>query len=90
MQVEHDLERGRFFIPLGSDEAFLTYRREGDTLDFTHVFVPPAERGKSYAGRIVFAAFEYAKEENLRVIPTCPFISENFLPRFPQYQSLIK
>ena len=90
MAVAHDPERGRFFIRLGNEEAFLAYRQIGDALDFAHVFVPPAERGKSHAGRILIAAFEYAKAENLRVIPTCPYVSGTFLPRFPKYQPLVK
>lgn len=89
MTVEHDPKRDRFFIQLDEEEAFLSYQRKGDVLDLVHVFVPPAHRGKSFAGRIVIEAFEYAKRENCRVIPTCPFIAHKFLPRFPKYQSLV-
>jgi uncharacterized protein len=90
MEIEHDPDRGRFFIRLGDEEAFLSYRREGDLLDFGHVFVPPAHRGKSHAGKILIAGFEFARSEGCKVIPTCPYIAHEFLPRFPQYQDLVK
>jgi uncharacterized protein len=89
MNVEHDPEKGRFFIRLDGEEAYLVYTKRGSLLDFSYVFVPPAHRGKSHAGRLLIEGFEYAKREGFGVIPTCPFIAHEFLPRFPQYRELV-
>lgn len=90
MNVEHDSARGRFFIRLDGDEAYLQYSRHDNLLEFSYVFVPPAHRGKSHAGRILIEGFEYARRERCHVRPTCPYIAHQFLPRFPKYQDLVK
>ena len=92
MSIIHDKARGRFVLPLAAegDEAVLRYDREEGVLDLYHVFVPPQHRSRGHAGRLVIAAFDYAREQGLKVRPTCPFISGDFLPRFPQYQDLVE
>ena len=89
MKVEHDTEHHRFVVDLNPYEAFLLYAPKGKTLDFYHIYVPEPHRNRGLAGKILMAAFEYAQKEGVSVIPTCPFIRDDFLPRFPQYQSLI-
>jgi hypothetical protein len=76
-------------IDLNPYEATLLYARKGNTLDFYHVYVPDPYRNRGVAGKILIAAFEYAQKEGLKVIPTCPFIRGDFLPRFPRYQPLV-
>ena len=88
--VQHDLKAQRFYagLPDGS-EAELQYRQEGKTLDFFHTYVPEAFRTEGIAEQVVQAGFEYAKREELRVIPSCPYISRGFLPRHPEFQDLV-
>jgi len=90
MNVEHDPSRGRFLLRLEGGEAYLQYTRRGDEMEFSYVFVPPAHRGQSHAGRILITGFEFAKKEGCTVRPTCPYIAHEFLPRFPQYQELVR
>ena len=90
MDVLHDPHAHRFYVKLGQYEAALSYARRDNVLDFYHVYVPESHRGRGLAGRICKAAFEYARAEGLKVVPTCPFISGEFLPRFPQYQDLVE
>lgn len=90
MRIEHDPKSQRFYIPLGAYEASLMYARQGKTLDFYHIYVPDPFRNRGIAGKILIAAFEYAAQAGCRVIPTCPFIAGDFLPRFPKYQILIE
>ena len=90
-EVLHDEAGHRFYIPLeGGGEALLQYRRQADTLDFYHTYVPEESREKGLAEKVVEAGFLYAKEQGLKVIPTCPYISGAFLPRRPQYLSLVQ
>lgn len=88
-RIEHDPDQGVFFAEMGGERAVLRYSREGDTIDMTSVFVPPAFRGRGMGARLAKTAFEYAKAENCRVIPTCPFIRGDFLDRFPEYRTIL-
>lgn len=88
-KIEHDPKEGLFFAEMDGAKAALRYTREGDVIDMTSVFVPPEFRGRGMGARLTKAAFEYAKAENCRVIPTCPFIRNDFLGRFPEYRELL-
>ena len=90
MDVIHDPQGHRFYIKLGQYEAALLYARRDNVLDFYHVYVPEPYRKRGLAGRILIAAFDYARAEGLSVVPSCPFVSGDFLPRFPQYQDLVQ
>lgn len=83
--VQHDPTRHCFFIPLAGEEAILEYRQEGKTLDFYHTYVPMDERHKGLAERLVEAGFLYAKAHQMKVIPTCPYVSRAFLKRRPEF-----
>lgn len=88
--VNHDEERGGFFADLDGREASLTYRPHGENvLDFRSTFVPPRDRGHGIGERLVLAGLEYARENSLKVVPTCPFVSR-VVKRHPEYQSLIE
>jgi predicted GNAT family acetyltransferase len=87
--VRHDREMTTFTIELDGAEAVLMYRRVGeDTLDFIETFVPPQHRGRGVAASLAHTAFEYARENGYRVIPTCPYIG-TYLKRHPEYRDLV-
>ena len=89
MRVLHDETKQQFSIKLGEYEAVLLYGKKGNVLDYYHIYVPDPFRKKGIAGKILIEAFEYAKKNSYQVVPSCPFIAGDFLPRFPQYQNLI-
>lgn len=66
--------------------AFLEYEIDEKlkTLDICHTFTVRAHRGKGYASRLATAAFQFARERGLRVIPSCTYISDTYLPRMRQ------
>lgn len=90
MKVEHDKGRQKFRVKAGEYEASLMYAQKGRVLDFYHIYVPEPFRNRGIAGKILIAAFDYAEKEGFSVVPTCPFIRHDFLPRFPRYQKLVK
>lgn len=53
-----------------------------------HTEVPAALRGRGIATELAQAAFEYAKDNNLRVDVICPS-ALNFLSNHPEYKSLV-
>ena len=89
--VQHDLKAQRFYAVLPDrSEAELQYRQEGKVLDFFHTYVPEAFRTEGIAEQVVQAGFEYAKQEGLRVIPSCPYVSRGFLRRHPEFQDFVE
>ncbi len=88
-EVWHDESGCRFYLRLESgEEASLLYRQKGDALDFFQTYVPPHAREKGLAEKIVEAGFRYAKSKNLRVIPSCLYVSKTFLNRRQEFLPL--
>ncbi len=90
MKIEHDEKKHKFWVKLGSYEAALMYAEKGKVLDFYHIYVPDPFRNRGVAGKILIEAFEYAKKQGCQVVPSCPFIAHDFLPRFPEYQAVTR
>ncbi len=88
MKIEHDPGQKLFWTDLGVYRAVLLYARQGKALDFYHIYVPDPYRNRGITAKLLIAAFEYASKEGCRVVPSCPFIAKDFLPRFAAYQSL--
>ncbi len=88
MKIRHDHERHQFVGELGSYHAVLMYAERDGVLDFYHVYIPDPFRKRGLAGALLKRAFEYARLEQLQVVPTCPFIAGDFLSRFPEYREL--
>ena len=89
VEVRHDATRRRFVAVVDGQEAYLEYSQEGTVLDFTHTFVPPPLRGRGLAERVVRTGFEYARQQGMTVLPSCPYISGAFLRRYPEWQVVV-
>ena len=75
--VQHDATARRFSIALPEGMAYLAYAPAGEgTIDLQHTIVPPEAQGHGIASALALAAFEHARANGLRVIPSCPFVSE--------------
>lgn len=90
LQVEHDPAGSRFCVKLEGYEACLMYRLHGKAIDLYHTYVPEVFRGRGIAEKLCKAAFEYAKAQQLAVIPSCSYISGAYLKRHPEYEPLTK
>ena len=87
MEINH--EPGKFSVREAGGEAVLLYRQDGDTIDLYHTFTPEKLRGKGIAAKLTQAAFEYAKENDLTVVPTCPY-EQKFLKDHEEWKSVVK
>ena len=85
--VSHDGVAKRFFGKTSrGDEFFLEYDiYEEKILDAHHTFVPSSGRGQGLAEKLTIACFEFAKNKQLLVQPSCSYISNTFLKRYPKY-----
>ena len=90
MNTVHDSKKQEFRIDLGSYHAMLLYARHEKIIDFYHIYVPDPFRNQGIAGKLLIYAFEYAKKEGFQVVPSCPFIADDFLKRFPKYQEIVR
>jgi uncharacterized protein len=89
MKIEHDQAAGRFVAPVDGGEAYLAYERRGaGTLDFQHTIVPPEARGQGVGEALVVAAFDYARTNGQRVIPSCGFV-RGWLVEHPEARDLV-
>lgn len=80
-EVVHNKSRRVFYILLKDKEARLRYKmRDENTIDLISTYVPEEFRGKSYARDLVTTGLNYARENNLDVIATCPYV-QSFLKR---------
>jgi predicted GNAT family acetyltransferase len=87
-KVIHEKENKRFVIYTEDKEAFVEYRSNGQDLNLHHTFTHPALRSKGFAAQVVRAALELAKDNNLKVIPTCSYV-RSFIAKNAEYQKLI-
>lgn len=89
MNIRHDERRRRFVTAVEGGEAVLDYDKVADdTLDYKHTFVPPEHRGRGIAGRLVRHALDYARDHDLKIIPTCPFVA-SVIRDHPEYDTLV-
>jgi predicted GNAT family acetyltransferase len=88
-QVHHDVNARRFVAGLEEGEAELAYRRPEDaTIELMHTHVPRQARGEGVGEALVRAALAYAREEGLRVIPTCRYVAQ-WLAEHPEERDIV-
>jgi len=76
MHVEHDPAAHRFLAQVSSGTAILAYSPAGPgLLELYSTYVPPPDRGRGFGGHLVEAALKYAREQGMRVIPTCWYVA---------------
>jgi predicted GNAT family acetyltransferase len=89
MDVQHDPGHQRFFLDVNGGTAVLDYRRLPDgTLDLVHTGVPEAAAGQGVGGKLASAAFAWARQAGVKLVPTCPFV-QKWLERHPEAQDLV-
>ncbi|MEA0562219.1 GNAT family N-acetyltransferase [Lysinibacillus irui] len=87
-----EIKQGSQSFYIGNEEdseAEVHFVRVGESriiLDHTHV--SEHLRGQNVGQQLVKAAVDYAKKENLQVIPLCPFAKAEF-EKHPEYQELL-
>ncbi len=88
MTAQHDSDNHRFTIETDAGTAELVYEMRGDTIAYVHTLVPKAARGEDVGSALVRAGLDYARENELGVIPACPFVKA-YMDRHPETQDLI-
>ncbi|WP_121361610.1 GNAT family N-acetyltransferase [Flavobacterium johnsoniae] len=80
IQQINDTRRGYFeAIEDGKEAGKMTYTWAGDSkFIIDHTEVSPEFNGKGVGKKLVMAAVDYARTNNLKIIPLCPFAKSVF------------
>ena len=87
LEITHDPAKHTFEVWIDGQLSKLDYIQDGKNFVITHVGVYPEHRGQGVAGKIVEAGLQYAKQNDLRVIPMCSYAAA-YIRRNPQYMEL--
>lgn len=79
----------RWEAQIGQQRAIAAYKRDGDTLMFTHTEVPPELEGHGIASQLIKTALDDARAQHQTIIPLCPFVA-GYIQRHPDYVDLVR
>ncbi len=81
--------RSRFEITQDGQTSYLEFETDGQGwLTLWHTEVPEQLRGRGLALELVTTAFQYAKDQNLKVDVLCP-VAKHILETHPEFQPLV-
>jgi uncharacterized protein len=88
-RIEHG-SKGAFIIKVNNERlAEMTYSKAGDKLIIIdHTDVSDALRGKGAGKQLVHAAVEYARANQIKIIPLCPFAKAVF-DKTPEFKDVL-
>ena len=65
----------RHYNAAGEMDAEITYVPKGEgVIEANHTFVDPSIRGQGVAHQLVDQLADFARKENLKIYPTCPYV----------------
>ena len=88
IEVKNDKENERFVAEVEGHKSYLSYLIINDKINLSSTFTPPELRGRGIAKIVVEHALKYARENNLKVIPTCSYV-QAFVERNNNYKDLL-
>ena len=86
--VTHNEGTHRFEAGIGGLRAFISYSRFPGRIVYTHTEVPHPLEGQGVAAKLARVALDFARVNDLRVVPLCPYVS-SLIRKHPEYQDLV-
>lgn len=90
--MSHDIrnneQQSRYETTIDGKTAYSAYRRDGNTITFTHTEVPPELEGKGIAGAIVRHALDDARAKAMGVVAACAYVA-SWVRKHPEYTDLL-
>lgn len=87
-EVVNNPEKYRFEVISGSMVSKLDYRLGRDRIALVHTEVPDELQGQGIGSALVKFALEFAKKNELTVLPNCPFVAA-YIERHPEWQDIV-
>ena len=89
IQHEHSGHRGAFFLERDGERlAQMTYTVAGSRVIIDHTDVDDRLRGTGMGRKLVEAAVEWARKENTKLMPLCPYAKSVF-DKTPEYSDVL-
>lgn len=86
--VHHNEAMSQFEVNIHGNKAVAEYRRVKDKIIFTHTEVPDEMEGQGVGSKLAKTALNYARDNDLVVMPICPFIAA-YIKRHQEYMPLV-
>lgn len=88
IHVHHNSAEHRFEASVDGKLCVADYELRDGEIVFTHTYVPVDLRGRGIAEKLVRAALEFARDQQLRVLPACSYVAL-FIQRHREYAELV-
>ena len=88
VEVVNNADERRFEAEVGGFLARIDYIPDEEHIIFTRTLVPEEIEGQGVASKMVRTALEYARDNDIKVIPQCPFVA-GYIEIHPKYKSLV-
>jgi uncharacterized protein len=87
----HNEAQSRYELRVdGQVAAFAQYRKEGDTICFTHTEVDTAYEGQGLGSRLAAYALDDVKSRGLKADPRCEFMASYIERHQKEYGELVQ
>jgi predicted GNAT family acetyltransferase len=82
--------RGKFFIEEnGKQLALMTYKKSGkDKIVIDHTEIDESLQGEGIGNDLVEASVKFARENDLKIVATCPF-AKKVIDETPEFQDVL-
>jgi predicted GNAT family acetyltransferase len=87
-EVTQNEAEHRYEMEVEGQTAFAQYNLNDSIITFTHTIVPEELEGQGIGSRLVSAALDDARAQDLKVVPMCSFV-RGYIERHPEYQDLL-
>lgn len=90
IQQNENGSRGEFYIEDNNRQiALMTYRESGrGVITIDHTEVDPSHRGEGLGEDLVEAGVKFARENSLKIVPSCPF-AKKVIDEKPEFQDVL-
>jgi predicted GNAT family acetyltransferase len=90
IQQEETGRKGKFFaLHAGVEEAVMTYVYAGNNIIIDHTEVHDIFKGQGIGYKLVDAAVQFARENNIKIKPLCPFANAVFKKKAQEYADVL-
>lgn len=87
-KIRENIEKKRFETEVENKIALIEYIRAEDKMYLTHTEVPTELEGKGIASSMAKQVLQQIKDENLKLVPICPFIA-SYIRRHPEWKEIL-
>ena len=88
MQITNNEEKKQYELLIDDNLAKIEYIIAQGTIYLTHTEVPRELEGKGIGSKLVLFALEDIKQQELTLVPLCPFVAA-YIKRHPEWRDLV-